>query len=317
MADLADGRPAASPPTPEPDRAAAPPAIRPIAPVRGDRTSRQTVKAIGVERAFHKDIYHFVLGRTWPQFFLLVAVVFVLTNMLFAWLFLAEPGAVANIRPGSFEDAFYFSVQTLATIGYGGMYPASRYGHAVVALEAIVGILMVALITGITFTRFARPSARVLFSDKVVISPRDGVPHVMFRMANWRRNRIVEARLGVTLLVTERTREGDVMRRQIDLPLLRDRTNVFFLTWSAMHVVDERSPFHGPDGLDRLRAQQAEIFLALTGLDETIGQTIHVRKQYTLDDIVPNARFADVLSTHQDGRRIIDYRKFHDTVPLG
>jgi inward rectifier potassium channel len=320
MPDLADGRPAASP-TVEPSRAAAPPteppAIRQIAPIVADRFSRQGVKAIGVERAFHKDIYHFVLGRTWPEFFLLVAVVFVLTNMLFAGLFLAEPGAVANVRPGSFEDAFYFSVQTLATIGYGGMYPASRYGHAVVAVEAIVGILMVALITGITFTRFARPSARVLFSDKVVISPRDGVPHVMFRMANWRRNRIVEARLGVTLLVTERTREGDMMRRQIDLPLLRDKTNVFFLTWSAMHVVDERSPFFGPDALDRLRAQEAEIYLALTGLDETIGQTIHVRKQYTLDDVVPNARFADVLSTHQDGRRIIDYRKFHDVVPFG
>jgi inward rectifier potassium channel len=320
MADLAEGRPAASPTAPEPDRTPVPPtdhpAIRRIVPTTTDRFSPQGIKAIGVERAWHKDLYHFILGRTWPQFFLLVALVFVVTNMLFAWLFLAEPGAVANVRPGSFEDAFYFSVQTLATIGYGGMYPASRYGHAIVAVEAIVGILMVALITGITFTRFARPTARVLFSDKVVISPRDGVPHVMFRMANWRRNRIVEARLGVTLLVTEKTREGDVMRRQVDLPLLRDKTNVFFLTWSAMHVVDERSPFFGPDALDRLRAQQAEIYLALTGLDETIGQTIHVRKQYVLDDIVPNARFADVLSTHPDGRRIIDYRKFHDVVAL-
>jgi inward rectifier potassium channel len=320
MADFAEGRPTASPTASEPDHSQTPsagrPAIRRVAPTTDDRFSRQSIKAIGVERAFHKDIYHFVLGRTWPQFFLLVAVVFVVTNMLFAWLFLAEPGAIANVRPGSFEDAFYFSVQTLATIGYGGMYPASRYGHLIVAVEAIVGILMVALITGITFTRFARPSARVLFSDKVVLSPRDGVPHVMFRMANWRRNRIVEARLGVTLLVTEKTREGDEMRRQIDLPLLRDKTNVFFLTWSAMHVVDERSPFFGPDALERLRAQQAEIYLALTGLDETIGQTIHVRKQYLLDDIVPNARFADVLSTREDGRRVIDYRKFHDVVPI-
>jgi inward rectifier potassium channel len=320
MADFAEGRPAASPPASEPDRtptpSTAPPAIRRVGPGSDAPYSRQGVKAIGVERAFSKDIYHFVLGRSWPQFFLLVAVVFVLTNMLFAWLFLAEPGAIANVRPGSFEDAFYFSVQTLATIGYGGMYPASRYGHLIVAVEAIVGILMVALITGITFTRFARPTARVLFSDKVVISPRDGVPHVMFRMANWRRNRIVEARLGITLLVTERTREGEMMRRQVDLALQRDKTNVFFLTWTAMHLVDERSPFFGPDALDRLRAQEAEIYLALTGLDETIGQTIHVRKQYTLDDVVPNARFADVLSTHSDGRRLIDYRKFHDVVPL-
>ena len=274
------------------------------------------MKAIGLERAPHKDIYHFVLGRTWPTFFLLVAAVFLATNMVFAWLYLAEPGAVTNVRPGSFEDAFYFSVQTLATIGYGGMAPASRYGHLIVAVEAIVGILMVALITGLTFTRFTRATARVLFSNKVVISPRDGVPHVMFRMANWRRNRIVEARLSAVLLVTERTREGDVMRKQIDLPLVRSKTNVFFLTWSAMHLVDEKSPFHGPDALQRLRLQQAELYLGLTGLDETIGQTIHVRKQYTLDDIVPGARFADVLSTEEDGTRIIDYRKFHDVVEL-
>jgi inward rectifier potassium channel len=324
MAEVVQDRPAASPTETEPvsapldhlprlDHLPTQPAIPGIF---SDRFSRQGVRAIGVKRAPHKDIYHFVLGRTWPTFFLLVAVVFVLPNMLFAWLYLAEPGAVTNVRPGSFEDAFYFSVQTLATIGYGGMAPASRYGHLVVAVEAIVGILMVALITGITFTRFARPSARVLFSDRVVISPRDGVPHVMFRMANWRRNRIVEARLSAVLLVTERTREGDMMRKQIDLPLVRSRTNVFFLTWSAMHLVDEKSPFHGPGALGRLRLQQAELYLGLTGLDETIGQTIHVRKQYTLDDIVPGARFADVLSTRNDGSRIIDYRKFHDVVEM-
>ncbi len=103
----------------------------------------------------------------------------------------------------------------------------------------------------------------------------------MVRMANWRRNRIVEARLAIMLLVTERTREGDVMRRQIDLPLVRERTSVFFLTWTAMHRIDENSPFFGPDALERLRAQQAELYLALTGLDETIGQTIHARTRYT------------------------------------
>jgi inward rectifier potassium channel len=138
----------------------------------------------------------------------------------------------------------------------------------------------------------------------------------MFRMANWRRNRIVEARLGITLLVTDRTLEGDVMRRQIDLPLVRDRTGVFFLTWTALHKIDEASPFFGADALDRLRAQGAELFLALTGLDETIGQPIHARRQYTLDDLVPDSRFADVLSDLPDGTRVIDYRRFHDVVAL-
>ncbi len=278
--------------------------------------NRARVRAIGLQRAWHKDLYHFVLAQSWPRFFLLTGLMFVATNLVFALLYWAVPGSVANARPGSFEDAFYFSVQTLATIGYGGMTPATRYAHIVVTFEAFVGVLAVALITGITFTRFARPSVRVLFSDRVVLAPRNGVPHLMFRMANWRRNRIVEARLGVVLLVTELTREGEILRRQIDLPLVRDRTGVFFLTWTAMHKIDESSPFYGPNALDRLRAVQAELFLALTGLDETIGQTIHARRQYSLNDIVVNARFADVMSDEPDGTRVIDYRRFHDVVPL-
>lgn len=277
---------------------------------------RARIRPIGVQHAWHKDLYHFVLAQSWPRFFLLTGLMFVATNLAFGLLYWAVPGSVSNTRPGSFEDAFYFSVQTLATIGYGGMAPITRYAHIVVTFEAFAGVLAVALITGITFTRFARPSVRVLFSNKAVITTRDGVPHLMLRMANWRRNRIVEARLRVMLLVTERTREGEIMRRQIDLPLVRDRTSVFFLTWTALHRIDEASPFFGPEALQRLRLQQAELFLALTGLDETIGQNIHARQRYALEDIIPNARFADVLSDQPDGTRVIDYRLFHDVVKL-
>src|SRR6185312_10959368 len=258
---------------------------------------RARIRAIGLQRQPHKDLYHFVLAQSWPRFFLLTAVMFVLTNLLFATLYWLSPGSVSNTRHGSFEDAFYFSVQTLATIGYGGMTPVTRYAHIVVTFEAFVGVLAVALITGITFTRFSRPSARVLFSNKAVISSRDGVPHLMFRMANWRRNRVVEARVGVVLLV-------------------RDRTGVFFLTWTALHRIDATSPFHGPDALARLRTQGAELFVALTGIDETIGQTIHARYNYKLDDLVMNARFADVMSEDPDGTRVIDFSRFHDVVPL-
>jgi inward rectifier potassium channel len=207
-------------------------------------------------------------------------------------------------------------VQTIATIGYGGMYPLTRYAHIVVVIEAMTGMLGIAVITGLTFTRFARPSARVLFCNKITITPRDGVPHVMFRMANWRRNRIVEAQLRVVLLVTERTREGEMLRRQVDLPLVRDRTALFFLTWTAMHKIDAESPFHGPAAMDKLAERRTEIYLSLMGFDETIGQTIHARHEYTLSDIVPGARFADVLGSDERGRFQIDYSKFHDVVPL-
>jgi inward rectifier potassium channel len=290
------------------------------APVRPGGTGPQKIKTLGVQRAPHKDAYHFVLARGWLAFCALIGLVFVTANVVFAALYAARPGCIANARPGSFEDAFYFSIQTIATIGYGGMYPATRYGHVLVAIEAMCGILGLAVITGLTYARFSRPTARVLFSKRATITPRDGVPHLMFRMANWRRNRIVEARLSVTMLVTEVTTEGETLRRQLDVPMVRERTAVFFLTWSAMHRIEPGSPFYSPEGIDRglaeLRARRAELYLSLMGFDETIGQTIHARYEYGLDDIVVGARFADVLGTDAGGGPLIDYRKFHDVVPL-
>src|SRR4029077_757193 len=128
------------------------------------------------------------------------------------------------------------------------------------------------------------------------------VPHLMFRMANWRRNRIVEAQLRVVILVTERTREGEVLRKQVDVPLVRDRTAVFFLTWTAMHKIDTDSLFHGPDAIAKLGEKNAGLYLSLMGFDETIGQPIIARHEYALSDIAVGARFVDVLGSDERGR---------------
>jgi inward rectifier potassium channel len=283
--------------------------------LRGTTERLPRIEAVGRAFAPHRDAYHFILSRSWATFFVLLALAFLGANAVFALLYWSHPGSVSNARPGSFEDAFFFSVQTMATIGYGGMAPATRFAHVVVTLEALAGIISVALITGITFAKFARPTARVLFADKIALTPRNGVPHLIFRMANWRHNRIVEAQLRVTLLVTEKTREGETLRRQIDLPLVRDRTPQFALSWTAMHLIDAQSPFHGADATARLRAAGAEMFLTLVGVDEVMGQ-ISARYSYQLDDIVPNVRFADVMSVLPDGTRRIDYRRFHEVVPI-
>jgi inward rectifier potassium channel len=223
---------------------------------------------------------------------------------------------VGGARRGSFEDAFFFSVQTLATIGYGSMYPATRYGHCMVTLEAFFGLVSVALMTGLTFAKFARPTSRVLFGEHFVIDRVNGVRHVMFRMANWRRNLIVEAQLHVIVLVEERSREGHVFRRPLELPLVRDRNATFVLSWTAMHRIDQSSLFFGEDPLAKLRAVNAQIILSLSGLDETMGQTIHARYDYGLDDCIVNARFADVVISNKDGSRTVDYTFFHDIIPL-
>jgi inward rectifier potassium channel len=274
------------------------------------RSSLPMVRALGQKLSPHEDFYHWVLSLSWPAFFAWMTVAYFATNALFALAFVAVPGCVANVN--GFLDCFFFSVETFATIGYGVMAPQSRYAHTLVTVEALAGILATASITGITFARLARPTAKVLFSEKAVIAPRNGAPHLQFRMANWRRNQIAEAQLHVLVLLSEKTQEGETLRRPTSIKLIRDTNPMFLLTWTAMHPIDADSPFYGPDAIERLRAMNAEIFLVLTGLDETLGQTIHTRYRYQLDDIVYNARFADILSLRDDGTRIIDFDKFHD-----
>jgi len=272
--------------------------------------SLPVIKAVGQRLAPHEDFYHWVLTLGWLAFFGWVTVAYFATNALFALAYMAVPGCVANVN--GFVDCFFFSVETFATIGYGVMAPQTRYAHSLVTIEALGGILATASITGLTFARLARPTAKILFSEKICLAKRDGIPHLQFRMANWRRNQIAEAQLHVMVLLTETTREGETMRRPTPIKLVRDRNPMFLLTWTALHAVDADSPFYGPDALDKLRAMKAEIFVSLTGLDETLAQTIHTRYRYLLEDIVENARFSDVLSVNEDGVRVIDYDKFHD-----
>ena len=297
---------ASGPPTPSqrPKRLSA--NVRPTTPM---------VETRGRKLAPWEDFYHWVLTLSWPRFFGWLTVAYFMVNLLFGFAFWLLPNSVSNAT--AFFDYFFFSVETFATIGYGEMTPLGPAGHVIVTLEAFAGILATATITGATFARLARPTAKVLFSEKCIIAKRDGVPTLMFRMANWRRNQIAEARLAVMILLTETSAEGEVMRRPAPLKLVRNENPMFLFTWTAMHIIDEESPFYGEGAIGRLREMRAEIFLSLTGLDDTFAQTIHTRYRYTLDDIVQNARFADVLlGFAENGVRTIDYDKFHEIEPL-
>ena len=283
---------------------------------RHDNTSAFRIVARGRRASPHEDVYHFLLVRPWWVFLSLGAALYLGLCLVFALLYLMVPGSITGTRPDSFEDAFYFSVQTMSTIGYGGLAPANRWAHALVTLQALSNIVLVALFTGLTYAKFARPTARVLFTDKAVIATRDGVPHLMIRMANWRHNQVVEAQLRMYVIVVERTREGEVMRRPVELRLVRDRTPIFMLTFTAMHPLDESSPLATEEQRQRRAHDGVDSVVAFTGLDETLGQQIHTRHVYSMKDIVHNARFADVLTMHPDGTREIDYSHFHEVVPL-
>jgi inward rectifier potassium channel len=273
------------------------------------------VVRLGGRSGIADDLYHFLLQARWSRVLLLVAGTYLGLNAIFACFYLIGGDCVAGAAPGSFRDAFFFSVQTFSTIGYGVMAPRTAYASVVVTLEAFVGLVTVAMATGLMFAKLSRPTARVLFSDRIVIAPREGTPTLMLRMANERGNDIIEASFRVTVLKAEVTAEGETMRRLHDIPLLRGDTPLFTLTFQAMHAIDERSPLYGVTP-EALHEGQMRFIVTVTGLDATFASTIHARRIYEADDVVFNARFADVLSNTPDGRLVLDFAKFHEVVPL-
>ena len=268
----------------------------------------------GAPTRIFDDLYHFLVNASWPALIGMIAVAFAFANLIFATGYYLD-GGIENARTGSFADMFFFSVQTMATIGYGKMEPVSLFSNILVSIEALTGLLALALMTGLVFSKFSRPTARVRFSRYVVIGPRDGVTSLMIRAANLRANRIVEANIHVVLARQEITAEGDSVRRLYDLEMTRSRSAMFALSWTTVHRIVEGSPLFG-ETRESLAGSTAEIIVSITGLDETFSQTIHARHTYELDEIVWGARFADVVVLHPDGGRSVDYTHFDEVVKL-
>ncbi|MEK0178452.1 MAG: ATP-sensitive inward rectifier potassium channel 10 [Oscillatoriales cyanobacterium] len=273
------------------------------------------VVRLGLPRLHFADLYHGLLTLSWPRFFILISLLYVLTNSLFALAYLAGGNCIANARPGSFQDAFYFSVQTMATIGYGSMYPRNDYANTIVAIQAFFALWGVAMVTGLAFSRFSKPTARVIFSRVAAIAPFNGVQTLMYRTANQRFNQILEAQQRATLIRDEVTSDGDYMRRFYDLTLVRSQSPIFALTWTVMHVIDENSPLYKLSAKDLIE-QQAEIVITLTGIDETVSQTIHARHSFVASEILWNMKFVDIISRTPQGKRVVDYTRFHDVKPV-
>ncbi len=270
---------------------------------------------LGAWYSYWRDPYHLLLTIPWWGFLLLMVFSYLGLNGLFALAYLAGGDCIANAKPGSFWDAFFFSVQTLATIGYGAMAPITTYANIIVAIEALVSILGIALMTGLAFARFSQPTAKVIFSSVAVITPYQGIPTLMFRTANQRQNQILEAKLRVYFMRDEISAEGDFMRRLYELKLLRHRTPAFILTWTAMHPIDETSPLYGQtwSSLGRLKGM---IIVSLTGIDETVAQAIHARQVYGANEILWQKQFVDIVSHTREGHRYIDFAHFHDVIAV-
>jgi len=283
--------------------------------VRRVKIGQREILTEGIRRVVIQDLFHHFMTITWPQLFATFAAFFLGFDTLFGFLYFLVPGCIANLNPPGFAGAFFFSVETLATVGYGDMHPQTLYGHTVAMIEIFVGLMSLALITGLMFTRFSRPRARFLFSKNLVVRPINHRRTLILRAANLRLNVVQDASARLYMTRNEVTPEGFRIRRVIDLPLLRSTQPMFNLGWTIMHVLDESSPLF-LETADSLRKSEAGFVLNMSGTDDSTGQTLTTRAEYSERDIRWNATFRDILQEDAEGRLHIDYAKFDEVEPL-
>lgn len=270
------------------------------------------IRAIGVPRAPWRDFYYAMLGLSWPWTLAVIVLAYLGTNAVFALVYVVV-GGIDRVPDGSFLHAFFFSVQTMGTIGYGAMSPISIAANVTVVAESVVSLLFTAASTGLVFAKFSRPNARILFTRNAVIGKIDGVSTLAFRLGNERSNRIVEATMRLTLVRTDTTAEGKTMYRNIDLALVRERISSLQRSWTAMHVIDETSPLFR-ETKESMAEKEIELLVSVTGTDDIWMQTVHAGHRYVHHQIVWGHRLADVLSEDARGL-VLDLRKFHELEP--
>lgn len=261
------------------------------------------------------SLYHTALTTTWPRFLGVLVGGYLSLNVLFALAYLAcGPNALSGPPAaqfgGAFFKAFFFSVDTFATIGYGNIPPVGLVPNLLVTVESVVSLLGFAAATGFVFARFSRPIGRILFSRTAVIAPYHGGSAFMFRIANMRTNQLIELEAKVLF-----TRLDGAGRRYHQLALER-RSVVFFpLSWTIVHPITEDSPLWGLTQQD-LASQEAEFLILLSGTDETFAQSVHARTSYKPNEVIWGARFSNIYTTtDNDGSTGIDVARLHDVEP--
>ncbi|HUB66306.1 MAG TPA: ion channel [Candidatus Methylacidiphilales bacterium] len=264
---------------------------------------------LNAERQDFRDIYHWLLTLSWPQFSGLILAVYLAVNLIFsAFYYLGRP-CIAGAD--SFSDAFFFSVETLATVGYGHLYPQTLYGHIVATVEIMAGMFGMAVITGLIFIRFSRPLARIVFSRNLVISPFDGQPALMMRVANLRHHAMAEAEFRMMLIRTVWVKEGEHMRRFYPLTLQFDRVIAFPVALTIRHIIDAKSPLHGLTAED-LKESDARIFASVVCIDTVISSSIQSQQDYTWRDIHFGKRFVEIYNDLDATTMTVDYGRLHD-----
>jgi inward rectifier potassium channel len=270
---------------------------------------------LNTERWQWRDAYQWLLGLSWPRFAAFVGTVYIALNLVFAALYTLPGDSVSGMRPGSFLDAFFFSVQTVATVGYGNMSPQGLYGNILTTIEIMSGIFLVAVMAGLIFVRFSRPSAHIVFSKSIVIAPLNGKPTLMLRIGNLHQRSMVEAEFRILFNRDEPLLEGGDFRYFYSLKLQFDRLPNFPAALTLRHVIDEHSPLYGatPESLEE---SQVVIIASVVGIDPVIPASVQTQMDYTWRDVRFGERFVEIYTDHRDGRLTVDYGRLHDTEPV-
>ncbi len=281
-----------------------------------NRDGSFNVERRGIPMHMAFNVYHILTGISWPVFILLILCAYLTVNMLFSFLYLAIGvnhlvGHGGSGGMDAFWDAFFFSAQTLTTVGYGRISPEGIPASMVAAIESLAGLMGFALATGLLYSRFARPQGRILFSKHALIAPYRNGSAWMFRMANARNNQLIETEVQVSLSMVD---PADGTRRFHELALERKSINFFPLSWTIVHPIDADSPLRGLTAED-FRDGDGEFFIQIKAFDDSFSQTVYVRNSFRFDEVVYGAKFEFIFGRAESGATTIDLHRIDEHAP--
>jgi inward rectifier potassium channel len=274
------------------------------------------IERVGLPWFKFDDTYTRLVTMSWPRFFIVILVVYLVVNTIFAVAYNVIgienlDGAKGQTLRDQFFDAFFFSAQTISTVGYGHISPQGFITSILAAFESMLGLLAFALATGLLYGRFSRPTSKVSFSKKMVIAPYRDHTGLMCRLVNLRRNSLIDIEVQMFMTYNENI-DGKLTRSFYPLELERSKISVLSLNWTLVHPINEDSPMFEKT-LDELKVAEVEIFVILRAFDDTFAQTIHTRTSYQDEDIELNAKFEIMHYHNEDGKTVLDYSKFDST----
>ncbi|NEX64471.1 ion channel [Noviherbaspirillum galbum] len=273
-----------------------------------------SLEKIGIQRFDLGDPYHAAVSMSWPAFMACLALIYIAINFLFALLYAAVPGSLEHARPGSLVDAFFFSVETFATVGFGVMSPASVYGHVVTTIETFTGLLMTAMMTGLVFVRFSRPRAKILFADTLVVSRSGDEPVLLIRIGNGRPNALMGASARAVALLPDKDANGHAFRRAHDLALQRSDMPFFPMTWTMMHPLREDSPLAALAHVNEV-PRDLRLIVSISAHDPSLAATVSALHAYGAEKIQLDMRYVDAVRWDGNDRSVADMRKLSAVEP--